>query len=464
VNTPPRERLHPAVWPAALLVLISVGRLPELFPFLASMHLGKVAVLWAVVAVILGSRDVGNANVFDQRLGRLLVAWYVFAVASVVWSVWGSYSLGFVAGGLLSNMILFFVIARTTTNNRTLHFHAVTLLVAAAMLSVTAVRAALAGADGRIAVGAAYDPNDLAMILVMILPLAVALLFAARGGARIVLLGLCGSILVGILLTGSRGGFLGLVAVGGYLCCARLPRPDGGLGARFTPGKFATAGFAFILLALATPASVWERMATIASLEDDYNLTDPTGRIAIWTRGLEAMAERPWGYGVKAFESVEGDQGGRFKAAHNIWIEIGVELGVQGVVLLAMVLVTAFAIAGRVRRQPPRAPPEHWPLPVALGLRGALVGYLVTGFFLSAAYASVLFAMLGLFAGLQNLLAAPVPSTADTIADTAARTITEPPASPPSAGRSPARPTAPVGGWRPISGGRARRRTPVGRS
>jgi O-antigen ligase len=448
------ERLHPAVWPGALLILISVGRLPELLTFLAPLHVGKIAVLWAVAAIIAGPRDLGNASVLDQRLGRLLAVWFGFAVVSVLWSVWRTYSLEFVFSGLLINMILFFVIARTTTNIRTLRFYAGTMLLAAGLLSVTAARVALIGEEGRVAVSSAYDPNDLAMVLVMVLPLAVAWLFALRGMGRAVMLLLCGTVLVGILLTGSRGGFLGLVAVGAYLCCARLPRPDGGLGSRFTPGKFAAGALAVIVLLAATPASVWDRIGSITSLEQDYNLTDSTGRIAIWERGLEAMMTRPWGYGVKAFEAVEGGQGGRYKAAHNIWIEIGVELGVQGIVLLALVLGTAFGIARHVRLQPPRGPPDHWVLPVALGLRGALIGYLVTGFFLSAAYASVLFAVLGVFAGLRNVVGQPESAIDDAPEDEATPPVRESK----TGGRRAGTPT-PIGGWRPISGDRPRRTT-----
>jgi hypothetical protein len=219
--------MHPAVWPGALLILISVGRLPELLTFLAPLHVGKIAVLWAVAAIIAGPRDIGNAPVFDQRLARLLVVWFGFAVVSVLWSVWRSYSLGFLFGGLLINMILFFVLARTTTNIRTLRFYAGTLLLAAGLLSVTAARVALTSAEGRIAVSGAYDPNDLAMVLVMLLPLAVAWLFALRGMGRAVMLLLCGVMLVGTLLTGSRGGFLGLVA-GAPISAVRVcPDPMG---------------------------------------------------------------------------------------------------------------------------------------------------------------------------------------------------------------------------------------------
>lgn len=458
-----RERLHPAVWPGGLLILISVGRLPELFPFLGPLQLGKISVLWAAAAFVLGPRDVGTAAVFSHRLGKLLIVWFAFAMVSVLWSVWRSHSLAFLFGGLLINLILFFVIASTTTNMRTLRFYATTLLLATCLLSITAITTAMGGAQQRVAVSAAYDPNDLAMVLVVMLPMAVAYMFTLRGMRRAAMLTLCGTVLLGILLTGSRGGFLGLVVVGVYLCCARLPRPDGQLAPRYQVGKFAAAALGGILLMATVPGSVWERLASMSSLTEDYNVTGTTGRIAIWSRGLEAMAVRPWGYGVAVFESVEGGQGGRYKAAHNIWIEMGVELGVQGIVLLMFVFGTAFAVTQRARLQPPRAPPWHWTLPVALGLRGALIGYLVTGFFLSVTYHGIFFALLGLIAGLDNLVrstetapAAPSGESEKSNQLATVRPVTR-------RYRGPT-PTAPVGGRRPISGERHTQNNDNGRT
>ncbi len=127
---------------------------------------------------------------------------------------------------------------------------------------------------------------------------------------------------------------------------------------------------------------------------------------------------------------------------------------------MALVLVTAFAIAGRVGPPATRAPTLYWPLPVALGLRGALLGYLVTGFFLSVAYSGVFFAVLGVCAGLQNVVLTTAAGEKRHSEDEEAS-----PAGPESkAGPRRPRPPAPVGGWRPITGGRTRGSPRVRRS
>ena len=443
------ERMHPAVWPAALMILVTVGRLPELLPFLAPLQLGKVAFLGVLLALAVGPRDVGNAPVLERPLGKLVLAWFLFAALSVVWSVWGSHSLEFLVTGMLNNVVLFYVLARTTTNVRTLRFHVGFVLASGAMLALTAIAAR--GLHGRVSASSTYDPNDLAMVLIIVLSLAVALLFAARGKWRLLLLSFCGILLVAILLTGSRGGFLGLIAVACYLFWARLPATGGAPGPRFRPLKLVAAGLGVIVLLASIPTFVWDRIESLTTLEDDYNVTGSTGRLAIWGRGLEAMAARPWGWGLAAFESVEGKHGGgRYKAAHNIWIEIGVELGVQGVVILAGVMICFLRIANRVRDNAARdGPPDAWSLPVAIGLHGAMIGFLVTGFFLSKSDAGVLFAMTGLFAGLEYVANRPVEQ--DAAAGSTPEPGAAPPKAPPLAARDPA--LRPVGGRRSMGGG-----------
>jgi len=71
----------------------------------------------------------------------------------------------------------------------------------------------IAGAVG----GFFGNPNDLATSLDLLLPLAVALALTSKGLKRALYFG-CGAILVaGVIVTFSRGGFLGLAAMGGVL-------------------------------------------------------------------------------------------------------------------------------------------------------------------------------------------------------------------------------------------------------
>ncbi|MEX0729899.1 MAG: O-antigen ligase family protein [Aquisalimonadaceae bacterium] len=418
------EPLHPAAFGVLLYLMVSVGRLPELLPVLAPLHLGKLALVFGLLGLLIGwSRS--RVPVFSTLPGRLLLALSGLAVLSVVFSIWTMHSLAFVMSQLLAGVLLFLLLARTTSGPRMLVFHARGLVISGLLLALMMIRA---GGAERVTILSSYDPNDLAMVLVFILPLAVVGFFAARGFRRYAFGVVTAAMLVAILLTSSRGGFLALLAVGVYLLLARLPRADGGFTSRISPGKAFIALLAAALLVVATPQTAWDRIATVFSPGDDYNLTDETGRIAIWKRGLAAMAERPWGYGVKAFEAVEGERGGRHQAAHNSFIQVGVELGVPGLLLYLALLRVCWTRLGALRVRGLAAdspdPVTRLLFMLATALRGSLIGFVVAGFFLSAAYSAILFVLIALTVAAENVAGLVTAQAVDSPAAPAGRTLT----------------------------------------
>ena len=91
-----------------------------------------------------------------------------------------------------------------------------------------------------------------------------------------------------------------------------------------------------LVIVVLTPESSWHRLMTVFELEDDYNMSGRGGRIAIWSRGIEAFLSRPWGYGAGVFQSVDMRAGGQYLTAHNSLIQVAVELGIELIVPLPM--------------------------------------------------------------------------------------------------------------------------------
>jgi len=410
------DRLHPAGYGVVLFLLVNVGRLPELLPFLQPLHLGKLSLVMALLGLFMASGG-PRLRAFPAGPGRLLLLFVLLMVLSVGWSIWKTNSLQFLAGTMLSNLLLFVLLVKTTINPRMLRLYVGSLIGAGVLLAMMMVRA---GGAERVSILSSYDPNDLALMLVTVLPLAVLGFFISRGTRRFMLAGLTGVLLVAILFTGSRGGFLALLAVAAYLFFSRLPLADGRLTQRVSPPKVLVVVLGAGLLLVATPQATWERMSTIFSPEDDYNLTEDTGRVAIWTRGVGAMAERPWGWGLLAFEAVEGERGGRFQASHNSLLQVGVELGIAGLVLVLMLYAACFRRLQALRlwafaNGPPRSgetgPPEaqdRGPLSLQLGalaiaLQAGFIGYFVGAFFLSSAYTALFFTLVALVLALENI-------------------------------------------------------------
>jgi O-antigen ligase len=192
------------------------------------------------------------------------------------------------------------------------------------------------GALRRFAAGDS-DPNTLAMILAMAIPMAWYLgmnserpLFRWVGRAFLP----AGVLAIG--LTGSRGGMLaGLVG----LMIVPLTMT------RLSPGKLATAMvLLFIsggLAATYVPDTIVQRLATTGSEVEDASLG---GRFKLWVAGVNAFAQQPiLGYGTSGFiRAVKPALGSRAQVAHNSYLSVMVEEGLIGFLLYATMLFSVF--------------------------------------------------------------------------------------------------------------------------
>ena len=156
------------------------------------------------------------------------------------------------------------------------------------------------GSDGRLSGGAHYDANDLALMLVATIPLAIYFLRPGVAIAkRLFALASLALFIELIIKSGSRGGFIALISVAVYIIIAFRAIP-----LRVRLG--AVAGAALIMTVFGS-AAYWQMMQTLRNPQDDYNMTSPVGRKAIWKRGVGYMLTHPLiGTGANTFEQAEG--------------------------------------------------------------------------------------------------------------------------------------------------------------
>ncbi len=389
----PENLLHPAAWGMGLYLLISVARLPELFPFLAALKLGKVAILLAIVGFMMNKTKGPSTS---HKIKTLVVVFAILAVISVAFSLWGSYTIKYLTGPFLNIILAFFLFAASAVNMHTLKFYGNTLMIAVYVLGLKTL---LLDRSGRLSVSDAYDPNDLAMILITCTGFLIPLAMTKKGSQKTVLIVAVAIALFAAILTQSRGGFIGIVVVALYFAVTNMS-PSGNRQYRFPSIKVAlVASIAIVGVLIVAPSDTRNRLLTVFSLEEDYNVSDSNGRIEIWKRGLETMASRPQGAGLGVFFAAEGQQGGKYKAAHNSFIQVGVELGVLGGIVFILFFVNALKTTkavmlrarSRVKRSIAGAEDLYY---MALAVQAALVGYFVTAFFLSQAYNALLYVML----------------------------------------------------------------------
>ncbi len=186
-------------------------------------------------------------------------------------------------------------------------------------------RFTLAGGGGEVG-----DPNITAATL--LLPLAVGLTGAVtrrRRGARIAFTVGVGLTATGLLLTGSRGGLLSVMALLGVLALNHRRQ------------RLAVTAVLLPVVALAigltvAPAAIRERLVE----------SDSTGRTEIWRIGLSACEDYCLvGSGWGTFPAVHAETllkhpraNGRLLGfeAHNIWLQALVEAGLLGLLLLTL--------------------------------------------------------------------------------------------------------------------------------
>ncbi len=253
-----------------------------------------------------------------------------------------------------------------------------------------------------------YDTNDLAYVLVTVFPITMAFVFTSTSAwRRLTWIAIAFGLVVTILLTSSRGGFLGLLAAGSIIVL--LPAsPRTSVSGTSRGGK--SRVIVSIMACLSLSALIWpllpsetrERLVTVFSIGGDYNLdkTNRTGRLEIWTRGMTALTQRPIGYGVDTFPMVDLRFGGTMMAPHNSFLQTSVELGVLG--LLFFLRIYYLALKGLTEGR-------RWLLKNALRnreqneqvifhrmLQASIFGNILAGFFLSMAYVTLFWIIIGL--------------------------------------------------------------------
>ena len=96
--------------------------------------------------------------------------------------------------------------------------------------------------------------------------------------------------------------------------------------------------------------------------------------------------------------------GVRWNAPHNSFVQVGAELGVPGLVLFVGMIANAFVVLRRAGRgNGERGGPDQVPVQLAQALTASLIGYVVGAFFLSLAYAELLYTLIALAVGVQKL-------------------------------------------------------------
>lgn len=401
-----RWRLDYFMMILAAMLLTYVWRVQDIVPGLNKLRLGLVLGVVVVGALAADRLAVRRLTLVAQNpLARLMIAFAIIAALTVPTSLWPGKSANQLMITVMPNVVLGLAVAAGLRTLRDADFLLRVLLAGGLFFCLVGLTNSIVGE--RLAGAAFYDPNDLALIIVAVIPIAIYLMrpMATRQERYLGLVSLGIFVLV-LARSGSRGGFLGFSAVMIYVLLRFVVFP------KLTRLKAVAAGVVLLLL-FAGPA-YWTTMRTMFD-EDDYNRNSPTGRVEVWKRGLGYMSSRPLlGVGLSAYPQAEGrsesalaraerDRGFKWSVAHNSFLEVGVEQGVPGFIVFFGFFVGGTLILRRLIRRHPEINGRWSMAPMAQVLIASLLGFAVSGFFLSAQHFSVLYMLLGLTVGLAKL-------------------------------------------------------------
>ena len=246
-------------------------------------------------------------------------------------------------------------------------------------------------------IGGLFDnPNDLALHLVTMIPLALGLLFVARGPWKAAY-GLCALLMVAaVVVTFSRGGFLGLA-------CALLV-----LAWKLGPGKrlrvvflFAAAGLIFFAF---VPSEYVGRLLT--SFGGDADGGSAISRQNLLWRSLEVTVRHPLlGIGMNNFHIVSI----REQVSHNAYTQVSAEMGLAALVVYVMFIWSSLKRMREVERATRDARRNARVYYLAVALQASLVGFMVSSFFASVAYLWYIYYLAGYALCLHRLYEAAGP-------------------------------------------------------
>jgi O-antigen ligase len=266
------------------------------------------------------------------------------------------------------------------------------------------------GSDGRLSGGAHYDANDFGLLLVCSVPFAIYFLRPkVAAWKRLFALFSLALYLEMIVKSGSRGAFIAFVVLIVYVVIAfdAIPKRV----------RLLAVGAAVLIMVVLGSTAYWNMMQTLTNPKDDYNMTSPVGRKAIWKRGVGYMLTHPvLGVGASTFEQAEGSlseisreyaaqgRGLKWSTAHNSFVLVGAELGVGGLIIFVTMIGTSFSRMSQIKSGwggDPAVTPDD--AAFAQTLIGSLIGFCIAGFFVSAAYFSILYVLIGLVVAEDSL-------------------------------------------------------------
>ena len=322
-------------------VFILMGRPQDFFPFLIPFRLALVFAFITLAAMLLSNKKISIADLFQISGCKKYTFFYLIMILGIPFAYHRGVAFNYVFQVYLNNMLFFFIFLYHVDSFEKLKATVFVICLCALLYSVLSLISG-AFAQGRFGYGTMYDPNDLAYLLVSLFPLCI--YFTTNNKAffkKIIAIVTIALSILTVLYTGSRGGFLGLVAVFPFILFMKI----GGIKRSYKLTFI--IGLAILCILYGSKIDT-ERYMTITEIGDDYNVSDEFGRFQIWKRALGFILSNPvTGVGVNCFSMAIGygreaeGEIPKWQVAHNSYMQVAAEIGLVGFFIFILLIINS---------------------------------------------------------------------------------------------------------------------------
>jgi O-antigen ligase len=396
-------------------------------PGLSALPLAEMTATLGLAAMLVGRVTKG---LLFTRITPELIAVVLFGFMMLMtapFSIWPGGAIGTFTDTFVKVILIYTLMANTLTNLQRVTKFMNVVVITTGYIATRAVFDYARGINlvenGRVqgAIGGMFEnPNDLALNMVAILPMALLVSIRAKSTAWRMISGFLGvMMLCTVIVSYSRGGFVGLAAMilmlGWYM-------------ARRRPGAVAGAALALVLATPLAPSSYWERIISIVDEDLDATGSREARRIALREAWETFLTFPVHGVGAGMFQAYNPPHRVEtWRETHNVVLQVAAEMGVVALLIFGFVVWQAVD-AGRVTRrllrkaQPARprwgpttgerAAPAVTPDEAvyfeahAGAMTASIVGWFVCAMFASVAYNWTFYYLLALAVAPRDILAA----------------------------------------------------------
>lgn len=397
-------------WWLLLAIFFEYARPGSFLPVINSLKLQSLIPLSLVATCIIAAGLRPMRDIYCDPIAKWILMYFGVIALSLVHAEVTLYAFE-VTKTVLGYLLLMFAIVRVCTTADRIRGVAAVLILAHLFLLAMNPAAVLNPEQRNYLIGGTFlgDGNDFALSICIVLPMSIEL--ALHSTSRIRSLLWWGSfmlLVLAVIATQSRGGTLGLAAVGGYLWL-RSPR------------KILTLAAAFIAVAVMlayAPEQYFSRMHTLTNYTADGSAM---GRIMAWKAAIHMFLDHPLlGVGAGMFPvsfgtdyRPAGAENIPWLTAHSMYFLVLGEMALPGIVVLLGVIVENLAANRRLVRSRVLTPDKRDGRAFPSGTRrllyllsASMVGFATAGAFLSVAYYPHIFVLSGLMLATRRFAAA----------------------------------------------------------